>query len=634
MHLLLALVLVAPLSLAETSPPDRAARAADGRGKVTVTGLLQRWGKVTVTLDGPFAHERDTAPNPFTDLRMTVTFTHASGAPRYQVPGYFAADGDAANTSAEAGTRWRAHLSPDKPGEWSYEIAFVKGSGVALEPGGGEPLRPFDGQRGTFNVGDARAAAPDLRAHGRLQTTGKHHLRFAGSGAWFLKAGPDAPETLLAYVDFDGTEGRKEKVPLKSWAAHTGDWRSGDPTWKGGKGKGLIGALNYLASKGMNTVSFLPYNAGGDGDNVWPFVGRDAKLHYDTSKLDQWAVVFDHAGRKGLHLHFKLQETENDDDVQKRKDGKTSVPTALDHGDLGPERKLYLRELVARFGHALALTWNLGEENTQTPAQQRAMAAYLRDMDPYGHLRVVHSFPNEQELVYEPLLGDASALTGASLQNMWDVAHQRTLKWVRASAKAGRAWVVSNDEQGGADTGVPPDPGYKGQDGKATAGKKTYDLHDVRKLTLWGTLMAGGAGVEYYFGYKLPESDLVCEDFRSRDRSWDYARIALAIFRAAKLPFAEMTNANALAGNPRDENGTYALAKTGEVYAVYLPSGGSAELDLTEAKGSFSVEWWDPRNGGRARRGSVPRVQAGARVSLGLPPSDPGEDWLAVVRRR
>ncbi len=31
-------------------------------------------------------------------------------------------------------------------------------------------------------------------------------------------------------------------------------------------------------------------------------------------------------------------------------------------------------------------------------------------------------------------------------------------------------------------------------------------MHDVRKLCLWGNLMAGGAGVEYYFGYKLPKT--------------------------------------------------------------------------------------------------------------------------------
>ena len=60
-------------------------------------------------------------------------------------------------------------------------------------------------------------------------------------------------------------------------------------------------------------MSFLPYNAGGDGDNVWPFVDRDDKFHYDVSKLDQWQIVFDHAQAKGIYLHFKLQEQENDD---------------------------------------------------------------------------------------------------------------------------------------------------------------------------------------------------------------------------------------------------------------------------------------------------------------------------------
>ena len=70
------------------------------------------------------------------------------------------------------------------------------------------------------------------------------------------------------------------------------------------------------------------------------------------------------------------------------------MPTSLDGGDLGVERKLYLRELVARFGYLLALNWNLSEENTQTPEQQRAMSGYIRSTDPYGHHIVMHTFPN------------------------------------------------------------------------------------------------------------------------------------------------------------------------------------------------------------------------------------------------
>ena len=71
----------------------------------------------------------------------------------------------------------------------------------------------------------------DLRAHGRLRYVGKHYLQFAETGQYFLKAGADAPETLLAYADFDNTvAGKPDRVPLKSWSPHIKDWREGDPT--------------------------------------------------------------------------------------------------------------------------------------------------------------------------------------------------------------------------------------------------------------------------------------------------------------------------------------------------------------------------------------------------------------------
>ncbi len=616
--------------------PKAPPRGSDGDGSVAVTGELKQWHKVTVTLDGPFARETDDTPNPFLDYRMTVTFRHESGSPEYQVPGYFAADGDAGNTSADAGAKWRAHLSPDKPGQWTYTVSFAKGKLAALDPRAGEAVAKYDGKAGAFEVAKTDRTGRDLRAKGRLEYVGKHFLRFAGNGEYFLKAGPDAPETLLAYVDFDGTVATKANVPLKTWHPHATDWKAGDPTWKNGKGKGLIGALNYLSDKGCNVCSFLPYNAGGDGDNVWPFVARDKKFHYDCSKLDQWGVVFDHAQAKGLYLHFKLQEQENDDNRvgDKEKDG--PVPAALDGGDLGPERKLYCRELIARYAHCLALNWNLGEENTQSTAQQKAMAGYIRDTDPYDHNIVVHTFPSRQDPVYTPLLGQDSPFTGASLQNSWNSAHQRTLKWVTESAKAGKPWVVANDEQGPASLGVPPDKGYKGHDGVAIDKKgkgKGYTADDIRKFTLWGTLTAGGAGVEYYFGYQLPQNDLLCEDFRSRDRSWDYCRFALDFFRDNKVPFWEMANADGLIGNAHHDNTRYCLAKSGEVYVVYLLNGGTVELGLGNGKAVYSVAWYNPRAGGALQSGSVREVTGSGRVSLGNPPGDPNEDWVVLVRK-
>lgn len=590
----------------------------------TVTGERKLWHKVTLTWQGPQTAE-SASENPFLDYRLDVTFTHRSGAPVYRVPGYFAADGNAASTSATEGNQWRVHFAPDKPGEWTYRASMVKGARVAVDATAqGVPVAGVDGDTGTLKIAASDKKGRDFRAHGRLQYVGEHFLKFAGSGEYFLKAGTDSPETLLAYEDFDGTITRK--VPLKKYAPHLRDWRAGDPVWQDGKGKGLIGALNYLAAKGLNSMSFLTYNTGGDGDNVWPYVAPDDKLRLDVSKLDQWGMVFDHAQANGIYLHFKLQEQENDDNRIGSEPRNGEVAAAMDGGKLGPERKLYLRELIARYGYHLALNWNLGEENTQSPEEQRDMARFLKETDPYQHHIVVHTFPPWQDRVYSKLVGEQSVLTGASLQMHWNEVHQRTLQWRETSAKSGRRWVVANDEQGSAAHGVPPDDGYRGFAGKDQRGQAIHNMHDIRKKTLWGNLMAGGAGVEYYFGYQLAENDLVAEDFRSRDKSWDYCRIALAFFRDNRIPFWQMESAGALAGPAN-----YVLAKKDTVYLAYLPEGGPATLDLTGVSGAYSVRWFNPREGGALQKGSVQRVRAGAKAELGTPPGV--GDWLAVVRR-
>jgi hypothetical protein len=265
---------------------------------------------------------------------------------------------------------------------------------------------------------------------------------------------------------------------------------------------------------------------------------------------------------------------------------------------------------------------------------------------------VIHTYPDQQDQVYTELLGDKSQLTGVSLQNPWNSAHQRTLHWLRQSSQAGRAWVVAHDEQNPASLGVPPDPGYQGHDGVARARGRSggtarrgagprpgadqdrgYTMHDIRKLCLWGTLMAGGAGVEYYFGYELPQNDLACEDFRSRDRSWEYCRIALEFFQGQKIPFERMSCEDALVGNMGNDNSRYCLAAPGEVYLVYLPNGGTSELDLSAARDkTLTVKWFNPRSGGPLLDGSVTTVRGPETVSLGQPPLDPDQDWAVLVR--
>jgi hypothetical protein len=163
-------------------------------GDVVVSGELKQWHKVTLTLEGPTLSETGT-PNPFTDHRLNVTFTN--GAATLVVPGYFAADGNAAETSATSGNKWRVHFSPDEPGTWSYTVSFRQGTNVAVDPSpiAGTAVAPLDGVTGSFEVSATDKTGRDLRGKGRLRYVGKHHLRFAGTGGYFSSRASTRPKT-------------------------------------------------------------------------------------------------------------------------------------------------------------------------------------------------------------------------------------------------------------------------------------------------------------------------------------------------------------------------------------------------------------------------------------------------------
>lgn len=572
----------------------------------SISGELRQWHKVTLTVLGPEASEAGT-PNPFMDYRMQVTFQHPATGLTYSVPGYFAADGNAANTSATSGNHWRAHLSPDHLGKWTYQVSFRKGTGIAVsdDANEGEVVSGADGLRGSFTITQSNKSGRDLRSKGRLRYVGKHHLQFAGSGEYFLKAGVDAPENFLAYRDFDGdfaTDGVKDNF-VKDWKPHVQDWREGDPMWQDGKGKGMIGAINYLAGQGLNVFSFLTLNIDGDDCNVFPYTNYKERQRLDCSRLDQWEIVFSHGTEQGMYLHFKTQECEN--------------VNLLDNGETGPQRKLYYRELIARFGHHLAMNWNLGEEvgyvNAVSTEKKVAWADYFAKHDPYHHHIVIHNGNKHYDL-----MGDASALTGFSLQTSqvdFKHVHGSTLNYIRRSVKAGKPWVVACDEPGDAQHSLVPD-----------AEDPTRD--NPRQNALWGNLMAGGAGVEWYFGYKHAHSDLTCEDYRVRSSMWKQSRTALEFFAENGIPFWEMNNANSLVDSKR----AYCLCDAGKTYLVFAKQASSTSMDLSDANGVFEIKWFDPRHGGPLQIGTAQAVTAGGQVDLGQPPSDVQRDWLAVLR--
>lgn len=576
----------------------------------------------TLAFTGPLAAELDEI-NPFLDYRLDVTFSR--GDRTFVVPGYFAADGHAAETGAEAGSQWHVRFAADEAGVWRYSVSFRQGQGIAVQPGvnASVPVKGVDGQEGSITVRDAR---PGPYAEGRLEYVGEHYLRHAASGRYFIKVGVDSPENLLAYADFDATPNVSNR--RKSWDAHRDDYNhdADEWLWQGEKGKSLFGAINYLHEKGLNAFSFLTFNVDGDDRNVFPHLLKVSESTYedyaskghqkeawathfhttrfDVSKLAQWERVFSYGSHKGFFLHFKTHEEETDH--------------LMDNGSLGIEQKLYYREIIARFGHHPRLNWNLGEENDVSRALQREIAAYIRATSPYKKQHIVmHTYPPE-DYFYADLVGDQSELTGASIQgrrpDFRDV-YTRITRWYHESEKAGKPWALAIDEAGSGAWGLVTD--------------EENPTHDEARIrVIWGGLLAGGFGVEWYFGYNSPNNDLEAQDYRSRDRFWNQNRIARRFFED-HVPFHKM--------RPLPQSVPleflYVFGIPDERYLVLVANPARLNEVTLDAVGiRYRLQWFDTRNGGDLVSGTVREVVAtGSPVSLGLPPGEIGRDWLAIL---
>ncbi len=363
-------------------------------------------------------------------------------------------------------------------------------------------------------------------------------------------------------------------------------------------------------------------NIGGDGKDVFPWVNvvdrsgseENDNLHYDISKLTQWNTVFEHAQRKGIFLHFVLNEAEA---PNKRE---------LDDGELGVERKLYYRELIARFGHHLALQWNLCEEYNIGgfdfgKERIREFAEYIQTVDPYDHPIAVHSAGDPLKALRFILADSRFGMTSIQLnQRRID---RITEEFREAALEAGRKIPISLDE-------FTVDKGHN----------KSYipvdDAAAYRKEKLWPVYLSGGM-IEF-----ILEGLLNVDDFQSgeKDALWDYVWYARK-FMEENLPFWEMSPQGSLmegegtirvglGDGDSFQLGAQVFVKEGEVYAIYLPKANpSGTLNLTDAKGEFSLKWYNPRSG--KFEGNETQIKGGNQIELGNPPNEKNKDWAVLI---
>lgn len=488
-------------------------------------GKFAKWSKIEIAFEGPQSDAVAGESNPF-EIETTVRFTAPRGE-RYKKIYDVPAYFDGDGKGGLQGPVWKVRFAADEVGTWSFT---VRSQDPAL-----------NGYTGSFEVVPQSEKAPLLYRHGRLEFSGARYLNFADGPQW-LKGGADSPENFLGKAMGDWNRKRQQ--------------------------------VDYLVEQGVNCVYIMTNNVRGDNRDVWPWIGetdREAMKNpnrFDVGRLRRWQDFLEYIQERGIVIQIVL----NDDSAW-----------------LGYDHRLYLREMVARFGYLTAIYWNIGEEYKEAFKSWEAGLRYaklLAELDPYDHPIAIH---NVNEPLDEMILDPDVNVTSIQTKDMPpERINALALRWRKRSEELNRPIVVMFDE-----------------------GRPAMDRRSV-----WAAFMGGA-------GWEAIDNTIEKTDNGSFDQDeafWREMRIAREFVEAAGV--WEMAPANNLTDNG------FCLADPGKAYLLYAPGGGEIRLDLREAKGAFGVTWLNPKTGESIR--AKEEVGAGDWVSIGRAPFD--GDAAALVK--
>ncbi len=573
--------------------------------------------------------------NPWADWRLLVRLTGPSGQ-TLEVPGFYAGDGQ----GGEEGDSWKVRFRVDEVGTWvaGFEFQYGPSLNAELPSVVGAPILPADGHVLAFVAQARDPEAPGFVKWGLLESVGAPYLKFR-DGPYFLLGGTNSPENLFGFRGFDGPLGNKV------YSAHQIHWNQGDPDWvgEGGgrRGRRLIGALNYLASKKVNSVYFLPMNLGGDGEDTFPFIiptgGNVANRHYDISKAEQWHIVMNHATNLGIALNLVLAEEEQDNYTWLDDNG------AADLGDFGTTRRLFYKNMIAMHGHNLALTWILCEENSPSGKnppiagfeydndQLSDMATFLSLTDPFRHPITVHTDLDDLCL-YQELVEHPSWEPLTPPQWLAVTSHQVSQRYQGTPVNHISSFLEEARQVFA--TATPPRVAALHVDEVFSPDLTTSNATVYRKENIWDTYL-NGAGLATYLGGGRDVSE---EDFTRYDEAWDFLWYARKLLN--DMPVETMHPRRDLIlqdFNHPTFGDAECLTDLGECYVVYFPEATSdpGVLDLRgpDVRPRFEFWWYDPSTG-QAAGPSPTAFDNPGLWQIPPPPGDPSEDWVLVVDAR
>ena len=464
------------------------------------------------------------------------------------------------------GTIFRVRFMPSKPGTYTFTVVYAQGAFAKTFQG---EFRAMPSRRhGPIRID------PQYPWHFIWEGTGEHYF-FNGTTAFFLLGWKD--DRIVQY-----SIERLHRLKLNRLRVT------------------LAGRSNvYYGEPVMQGENFTMDLA------AWPAKDTHDFLHpgFDYSRFNR-----DYWQRFESMLRFA-------------RDRDVVVSVVLDMYDSGvhpaagsEDERRFLRYAVARFAAFSNITWDLGDDldHYRDDTWTHETGTFLVNLDPYHHLATSHpvSVVVDGKSVHQDR---ASAWFGFTSYQEWSSSqHTVMLQSRKFQEEAGRIIPQTNEE-------------YGYEDHYPLWAIPNQESADSLRRVAWEIAMAGGyqtAGESARRGTNIwPDTGGGWVNGRGDD--------SMTMFLGYGHLVDFMTGFEWWKTNPHDElidRGNYCLADPGQIYAVYLPNGGSFALQLQP--GSYSVEWFNPLTGERIRAADA----SGSPWTSPAPPDS--KEWAVLLLRR
>ena len=339
--------------------------------------------------------------------------------------------------------------------------------------------------------------------------------------------------------------------------------------------------------------------------NISPWPARDVadftNPGFDYSRFDlAYWQKFDRMLRfaRGKNMVISLVLSMNDERV---------------HPAAGSEDEhRFVRYATARLGAFFNITWDLGDdlEGFRDEKWTHETGMSLEQWDPYHHLATSHPM----KTIFQDR---GSSWFGFTSYQEWSrKQHSLMLESRKLQEKTGRLIPQTNEEYGYEDHY--PDWAAPGSDSA-----------EVLRRTAWEIYMAGGyqtAGEGARRGTNIrPDTGGGWMNGRGDDTQTMFVGYGHIVEFFTSFEWWKT--------NPHDElvnDGNYCLADPGNVYAIYLPRGGKATLQL--GSGKYHAEWFNATSGQRYR---TTEDVTGPSWTSSDPPDEAGSpDWAILLRKQ